>query len=139
MRRFGRNMLNKAKKIPEHFGFPWQNRSENSCQINRNKIRAQLFLLLFILLLPACSVSTPVPTATIEQSAWTACTLFIERQLDISYLDAQNYTASSLITLADDQYIVEVFYADLGEIYRCQLLRRTDGTWELLKLEEKES
>lgn len=99
----------------------------------------RLFLLLFILLLPACSASTPVPTASIQQSAWTACTLFIERQLDISYLDERSYTASNLTTLADDQYMVEVFYADLAEAYRCQLFRRPDGTWELLKLEEKES
>jgi hypothetical protein len=80
-----------------------------------------------------------VPTASIQQSAWTACTLFIERQLDISYLDAQSYTASSLTTLPDNQYIVEVFYADLAKTYRCQLFHRPDGNWELLKLEEKES
>jgi hypothetical protein len=88
-----------------------------------------------VVMLSACGSSTPIPTATPEEGAWYSCTLFIQQQVGLSTNDAQRYTPSRVTTLADDQYRVEVFYADQGDTYRCELLRHTNGDMELLSLE----
>ena len=79
--------------------------------------------------------SSSKPTSTPQESAWTACTLFIEKQLGISYLDAQDYNPSGVTMLSDGQYKVTVYYAKLSDTYQCTILRRTDGNWQLLSLE----
>ncbi|MBV6396887.1 MAG: hypothetical protein HFACDABA_02489 [Anaerolineales bacterium] len=81
--------------------------------------------------------SPPTPTSTPQESAWYACTLFVERQLGVSTSKAQRYTPSGVTTAAANQYIVEVYYAELGDIYRCELLRHTNGDMELLSLKVK--
>ncbi|MCC6690206.1 MAG: hypothetical protein IT235_01610 [Bacteroidia bacterium] len=81
--------------------------------------------------------SPATPTSTPQRSAWVACTLFIEKQLGVSTSKAQRYTPSGVTTTAPDQYIVEVYYAELGDIYRCELLRHSNGDMELLSLKVK--
>jgi len=81
--------------------------------------------------------SSPTPTSTPQESAWYACTLFVEKQLGASTSKAQRYTASGVTVAAPDQYIVEVYYAELGDIYRCELLRHSNGDMELLSLKVK--
>lgn len=93
--------------------------------------------LLLLTILSACgTAATPTATLTPQESAWTGCTLFIDRQLDISFLDAQRYTPSGVEDLGDNQYRVKVHYAEIGSTYQCELLRRSDGNWQLLSLEE---
>jgi len=99
-----------------------------------------LFLIVF--LLSACGGSgvptaVPTPTSTPQEKAWYACTAFIDRQLGLSFLDAQDYTPSGVTTSGSDQYTVEVFYADQGDTYRCELSRHANGDWQLLSLEVK--
>ena len=83
------------------------------------------------------SKSNSTPTSTPQESAWYSCTLFIERQLNISMLDAQRYTTSGVTIEGNDKYKVEVYYAKLGDTYQCELLRHTNGDMELLGLEVK--
>ena len=97
-----------------------------------------LFLIVFIL--SACGGGpkvAPTPTTTPQERAWYACTSFIQQQLDLSILDAQDYTPSGVTTSGGDQYTVEVFYADQGDTYRCELARHANGDWQLLSLEVK--
>ena len=94
-------------------------------------------LLLIVLILSACGEPpTPEPTVSPQESAWFACTTFIQQQLDISPSDAQDYSGSG-VTTSGDQYTVEVFYADLASSYRCELLHHANGNWELQSLEVK--
>lgn len=96
-------------------------------------------MIIFIALVSlACAgSSTPVPTATVQESAWTACTLFVEQQVGISYLDAQEYNPAGVTDLGSDRYQVEVFFAEQNQTYRCELLRRSDGNWQLEGLEAR--
>lgn len=78
--------------------------------------------------------SPPTPTDRPEVSAWYACTLFVERQMDISSLDAQRYTASGVTIEGGGQYTVIVYYPKIRSTYKCSLIRKTDGTWNLIAL-----
>jgi hypothetical protein len=92
-------------------------------------------LVLFIL---ACgSSSNSEPTSTPQQSAWYACTTFIQQQLDVSARDAQDYTSSGVETLANNQFRVQVFYAEQNSIFLCELERHSNGDMELLSLSVK--
>jgi len=97
------------------------------------------FLFGFLLLISiACGSSSSVePTATPQELAWTACTVFVKQQLDIPTGDAQRYTPSGVTTLADGRFMVEVYYANQGSTYRCELVRHPNGNTELLSLDVK--
>lgn len=100
-----------------------------------------IFVVLCIIILAVTQLneksSPPTPTSTPQESAWYACTLFVKSQLGISANKAQRYTSSGVTTAAANQYIVEVYYAELGDIYRCELLRHANGDMELLSLKVK--
>jgi tetratricopeptide (TPR) repeat protein len=82
------------------------------------------------------SKSSPAkPTSTPEEMAFSACTQFIEKQLGVSYFDAQDYSPSRVTTLNNGQFQVKVYYAKLSDTYQCTILHRTDGNWQLLNLE----
>jgi hypothetical protein len=74
------------------------------------------------------------PTRTPEENAWYACTLFIEKQLKVSVIDAQRYNSGGVILLDNGQYRVDVDYAKLTTTYTCVVLDRTGGSWELISL-----
>jgi hypothetical protein len=93
-----------------------------------------LVFVLFMASLACGGTSKSSPTSTAEESAWTACTLFIEKQLDISFLDAQDYSPSGVTALGDGQYEVKVYYAKYSDTYKCTILRRSNGDWQLLDL-----
>ena len=98
---------------------------------------ALLFTGLLAMVLSACGTSTPEPTVTPQESSWYACTTFVQQQVGVSASDAQRYTSSGVTTLANNEFIVEVFYASLGSSYRCGLLRHSNGDWELQSLDVK--
>jgi hypothetical protein len=83
------------------------------------------------------SAAIPKATSSPEQSAWYACTLFVDDQLDIPFTDAQKYNASRVVALGNSQYQVTVFYAKLDNTYQCVVLRRSSGDFELLSLKSK--
>lgn len=99
-----------------------------------------ILLFLFVLLIVSLSCggspnSSPTrPTSTTEENAWTACTLLIEKQLKISFLDAQDYNPSGVTPLDNDHYLVAVYYAKYSDTYQCFLLHDSDGDWNLLEL-----
>lgn len=100
------------------------------------KYAPPFLLLVLILASLACGgTASPTPTSTPQESAWTACTLFIERQLEIPFTDAQDYSPAGVTDLGGGGYRVEVYYASTGDTYRCDLLKRTDGDWQLEGLE----
>jgi hypothetical protein len=84
-------------------------------------------------------LSPPVATATTrpEEGAWYACTEFIQQQLGVSSLDAQRYNPSGVTILNSGQYQVDVYYAKLTSTYRCVILHRQDGNWQLISLDVK--
>ena len=77
------------------------------------------------------SASTP------EESAWYACTQFIQQQMDLPAPAAQRYNPDGITWLGQGHYTVEVYYASLNNFYRCELLRHENGDMELLGLEEQ--
>jgi hypothetical protein len=85
-------------------------------------------------------VPTSEPTSTTlspQESAWYACTQFIQKQLKVSSSDAQRYNPGGVTTLTNGQYSVNVYYAKLTSTYKCVVLHRTDGDWQLLSLDVK--
>jgi tetratricopeptide (TPR) repeat protein len=74
------------------------------------------------------------PTRTPEESAWYACTLFIEQQLKVSVIDAQRYNPDGVIRLDNGQYRVDVNYAKSSVTYTCLIVDHSGGRWELISL-----
>lgn len=72
-----------------------------------------------------------------EESAWTACELFVQKQLGIDILEAQRYTPSGVKIVQENFYQVEIYYANQNSFYRCGLQRHNNGDWQLLSLEVK--
>ena len=98
-------------------------------------LRVYFAFVLLSLLALACGSSTPSPTLTPEESAWTACTLFVEQQVGLSMRAAQRYAPERVTETADGMYEVRVFYAEPGQTYRCEISRQAGGNWELSGLE----
>jgi hypothetical protein len=76
----------------------------------------------------------PKTTFTPAEDAWTTCTMFIERQLGLSIMDAQEYNPSGVTVPADNEFIVNVYYAKNNATYQCDILKQSDGNWNLLAL-----
>ena len=96
----------------------------------------QIIPVISAMVLSACGLfSTPEPTLTPEQSAWNACRSFVERKTDIPILDAQSYSPARVITLENNKFRVEVFYPDHNQTYKCELLRKENGDFDLQVLE----
>lgn len=96
----------------------------------------------FVFLLSQCSAhgggnALPTATASPQENAWYACTLFVEKQLSISSSDAQRYNPSGVTLLTGNQYQVEVYYAKYTSFYQCVISHRPDGNWELISLKVK--
>jgi hypothetical protein len=102
-------------------------------------IRTLLSLLVLLIVSLACGQSSQTsPTATPNESAWYACTLFVEKELKIPSRDAQNYNPGGVTALGNDQYKVEVYYAKYSDTYQCTVLHNSsDGNWQLLELNVK--
>ena len=79
-------------------------------------------------------VTPPTPTRSPEETAWYACTRFVEEQMKTSMIDAQSYTPNGVTLLDNGQYRVDVGYAKLSTTYTCILRDRADGRWELISL-----
>jgi hypothetical protein len=77
------------------------------------------------------------PTFTPQENAWTACTLFIQQELGVDTGDAQRYAPERVETLSGNQFVVDIYYASVGETYRCELQRRANGDMQLLGLEQR--
>jgi hypothetical protein len=85
------------------------------------------------LMLVACGGGTR--TSSVEENAWTACTLFVEKQYGLSFLDAEDYRESGVLHLSGEQFLVRVWYADQGNQYECMVERRSNGDFLLLSLD----
>ncbi len=83
---------------------------------------------------PSRAGSIPTATVSAHENSWYACTLFIDRQLGLSSLDAQEYSPGNVSDLGNDQYSVRVYYAKNNAIYRCTLAHLPSGDWQLLNL-----
>lgn len=79
--------------------------------------------------------SAPRPAAISSSNAFTACTIFVERQLGVSGRDAQRYS-SDCVRQNGDMVVAQVYYASLGTTYTCVLARHSNGDIELLDLYE---
>jgi hypothetical protein len=90
-----------------------------------------MFALLAILAIACGGASKAEPTSTPESKAWTACTLFVQRQVGLSPEGAQRFTADGVTDMGDNHWRVDVFYAGESDTYRCDLLKRDDGNWQL--------
>lgn len=76
----------------------------------------------------------PTPAKTVEEYAWQACTLFVEKQEQVAAFDAQRYNPEGVLRLDNGQYRVDIHYAKLAIIYTCVLSDHSDGKWELISL-----
>jgi hypothetical protein len=88
----------------------------------------------------ACGSSTPAapePTSTPQSKAWYACTLSVDKQLGLSYLnDAERFNPAGVTTLDTNLYRVRVRYADQGSTYQCVLELLDNGDMRLRSLDE---
>ena len=75
--------------------------------------------------------------ASPSQNAWTACTMFIARQIGISANGAQAYDPSIVRLLSDGSYQVDLAYEKNNIAYTCTTKTLPDGTWQLLGLKVK--
>lgn len=96
-----------------------------------------LIIIFAISRLSSKSSSSAVATSTPQQSAWYACTLFIEQQLGEDTGNAQRYTSSGVVDQGGSKYQVTIFYASTATSYQCGLLRHPNGDMELLSLKAK--
>jgi len=80
------------------------------------------------------SAPAPKPTSSPQENAWYACTTLIDRELDLSFLDAQRYTASNVTLLETGVWQVRVHYAKVGSTYQCILERQASGDMMLVSL-----
>ena len=76
------------------------------------------------------AVSSPTPV----QDSWNACTRFIQDKLGIPASDAPAYSRASVTISASGEFTVAVFYPKTSTVYRCGLVRQSDGSWELQSL-----
>ena len=117
----------------------------------------KLLFVAFVLFASACAPSAPVvtaiptPTTPPEESAWYACTVGIERQYNLSILDAERYNPNGVIlndTLKDGtvvdfttytgprQYEVHVYYAEVATKFHCIMIYDPDAkTFQITTLE----
>ncbi len=77
---------------------------------------------------------TPVFAVTMQERAWYACAAHIAEQYQLSFLGAQRYTASAVITLSSDTYQASIAYPKQGRTVLCTIQRTAEGTWQLLDL-----
>lgn len=71
--------------------------------------------------------------ATTEELAWTACTLFVEKQLGVSQFDAQEYTASG-VSSNGATFTAAIYYAKVQSKYQCVMDRHSNGDFQLNEL-----
>ena len=97
--------------------------------MSKNKF---IILILVAYLLAACTPSQQAihtaPASSPEEDAWTACTLFVEKQYGISYLDAERYDPNKVAIVSNGDYYVEAFFAKYSTTYRC-LLKHSGDQW----------
>ncbi len=74
-------------------------------------------------------------STSVEESAWTACEMFIEKQLGISQFDAQRYNPNGVTAQSSGQYSVNVYYAKNNVTYRCVVLHKANGDWQLVSID----
>jgi hypothetical protein len=110
----------------------------------RNLIVIPLLLLILVCVIVAIEKSVSgggggaTPTPAPEKEAWSACTTFIEQQLGLSFLDAQQYNPGGITSLGNNQYSVDVYYAKEKSMYECVILLPPDGSWQLVSLNLKQ-
>ena len=97
-------------------------------------------MLILAFMCSSCSGSSSSPTATSSprENAWTACTLYIERQYDLSFLKAENFRASKVQVGEENPslYGMEIFDPDGAQTFNCVVLKVEEGH-QLVFLEPK--
>ncbi len=108
-------------------------------QINRlpGKFAFALIVCSLVLASLACGSDTSTTTTTPEESAWYACTLFVQRQYGVSTSKAERYNRSEVRAFQNGLYTANVYYASLGETYVCGLTQTDSGDWALLQIGPK--
>jgi hypothetical protein len=101
-----------------------------------------LGLCAFIVILSRCSGGgggggQPTATTSPAESAWTACTMFVNQQVGLSTSDAQEYNPGGVTLLAGNQYQVVVYYAKYTSFYQCSIDHLANGNWQLADLKVK--
>ena len=89
-------------------------------------------IIMFVILFTACG-----PSSTTKQSAWTACTRFVEEMVPDASLKAQDYNPNDVEDIGDDRYrvAVDAIYDGRDQTYWCELVKQPDGNWDLEVLE----
>jgi hypothetical protein len=77
-------------------------------------------------------VSTPVSTP--QKNAWYACTTLIDRQLGLSFMDAQDYSSDRVSSLGSGDYRARIWYANVATEYECVVSHLSSGDWKLVSL-----
>jgi hypothetical protein len=77
----------------------------------------------------------PKATADPYSSSWTACKMFIEKQLNLPMTEAQRYTGQGITQLASNQFRMVIYYAKCNNAFRCTVAHTTTGDWMLIGLE----
>jgi hypothetical protein len=77
------------------------------------------------------------PTRTPQESAWYACTTFIQKHVGLSIIYAQRYTVGGVQILGSNDYKVLVAYPEQQNTYVCEIRHRPNGDWQLLDLAVK--
>ena len=77
------------------------------------------------------------PTATIEESAWYACKLFIQEMYNINYLEAERYNPAKVTHLdtLNYQFEVGVYYPKIPIGYTCIVEHQIQGKWALISVD----
>lgn len=96
--------------------------------------RTVLLFAVLVILNSACGPATPVPIVAPERDAWYACTLFVQQEREISFLNAEDFNPNGVTSLGEDRYQVEIFYIGRERFFVCELLLEPDGNWQLERL-----
>lgn len=117
----------------------------------KGKLKAALTAIVIIVI--SCAVSyggmylvskvnpykTPTPyvsSISPSESAWTACTLFVQKQLRIDPSTAQRYYPGGVVQKGST-FTVTVFYATIPAAYVCNINHLSSGNWSLQDLRQK--
>jgi hypothetical protein len=101
-----------------------------------DEIYAIIFLIITAVYLPAllfmdfARLELP-PPAPMEQSAWDACILWIERTPKIPGSEAQEYTPENMIQVREKypRYKIDIYYPSRGDTYHCDIRNGFSGDW----------
>lgn len=114
---------------------------------SRDEIYAIVFIIITAITLPivlfvdlAAQRSSPAQNLTIEERAWAACVLWVERGPKVPASEAQEYAPGRVSFFYEPRYpgqpllpryVIDVYYPNRRDAYHCDLRLRADGWYPI--------